>query len=310
MTISRLSKLLRLALSHLAISLFALTVARSQSSITITSPSMDAATAAASRTTYVAPVYPPIAKAAQVVGTVVLQIEIEADGSVGKVKVLSGPPMLNGAAVEAVKQWRYKPQSLDGAYAAVSTTVSVPFTLGKPAVKDEEIQRSFFPLSNQCHKAVAQNSSTEEQADLCRRAAEVADQFAPDTRYIERRSAYTYATTALLRNRQMKEAVKYSEKAVSVSEKADDDHSGRAAVYGVRAQAKAATGDLAGADLDLTRAEKEQRAGLDSPAGHALHAEYTHTLISLLRFHAQISEALGNSEAAQAELAEASKLQP
>jgi TonB family protein len=282
---------------------------RGQSSVTITAPSVDSAAAMENRTTYVAAIFPPIAKAAHVTGTVILQIEIESDGSVGKMKIISGPQMLRGAAIEAVKQWRYKPFVQEGTAATVSTTVSFPFMFDKiPADNDNAIQGVFFPLSDECHKAVAENTSTALQADICRQAAEVADQFAPDSRYIERRSAFTYASTALLRNREAKEALHFAEKAVAVSLQADDDGSGRAAVFGVRGQARAATGDLAGSDQDLTRAENEERAALDTPAGHSLHAEYTRALIGLLRFHAQLLQAQGKDEAAQTKLDEAEKL--
>ena len=282
---------------------------RGQSSVTITAPSVDSATAMESRATYVAAIFPPIAKAAHVTGTVFLQIEIESDGSVGKVKIISGPQMLRGAAIEAVKQWRYKPFVQEGTAATVSTTVSFPFMFDKiPADNDNAIQSIFFPLSDECHKAVGENTSTALQADICRQAAEVADQFAPDSRYIERRSAFTYASTALLRNREAKEALHFAEKAVAVSLQGDDDGSGRAAVFSVRAQAKAATGDLTGSDQDLTRAENEERAALDTPAGHSLNAEYTRTLIGLLRFHAQLLQAQGKEEAAQTKLDEVAKL--
>ncbi len=123
----------------LAISIYA----HAQSSVTITAPSVGAAIAATNRIKHVEPIYPPIAKAAHVVGTVVLQIEIEPDGSVGKVKIISGPPMLNGAAVDAVKQWAYKPSMLEGY--AVSTTVTIPFSLGEHvADNDNEIRESSF----------------------------------------------------------------------------------------------------------------------------------------------------------------------
>ena len=294
------------------VSIFAIfsTPSSAQNSISITAPAVDAATATQNRVTYVDPIYPPIAKAAHVTGTVVLQLEVESDGSVGKVKIISGPPMLNGAATEAVQKWRYKPFMQDGSPATISTTVSIPFTLGKePADNDSAIQNTFFPLSDACHKAVALNTSPAEQADVCRRAAEVADQFATDSRFIERRGAYVYASTALLRNRDAKEALHFAEKAVAVAQQGHDDGSGRAAVFSVRAQAKAASGDLIGSERDLTRAEEEQRAAIDSPAGHELHKEYTHVLIGLLRFHAQLLQAMGKPTEAQAKLDEAAKLQ-
>jgi TonB family protein len=280
--------------------LFVASTSQAQSSVTITAPSVDAAEAVASRTTYVAPIFPPIAQAAHVVGTVVLQIEINPDGSVGKVKIISGPPMLRQASVDAVKQWHYKPFAEAGSPAAVSTTVTLPFTLvEQPADNDNEIQRVFFPLSDQCHQAVAQNVPTEQQADLCRRAAEVADQFASDSRFIERRGAYVYAYTALLRNRESKEALHFAEKAVAVAQQGHDDGSGRSAVFSVRAQAKAALSDLAGSDQDLTRAEEEQRAAIDTPAGRELHKSYTQTLAGLLKFHARLLQAMGKDAEAQ-----------
>jgi TonB family protein len=276
-----------------------------QSSVTITAPAVDEKAAMENRTTFVDPVYPPIAKAAHVTGTVVLQLEIEPDGTVGQVKIISGPEMLKATSVDAVKQWHYKPFSSEGSPSTVSTTVSIPFTLDDhPAENDFAIQSVFYPLSDKCHQAVSQNAAPAEQADTCRHAAEVAAQFAPNSRYIERRSIYTYASAALLRNNESKEALDFAEKAVTVSEAADDDGSGRSAVYSVRAQAKAVTGDLSGADQDFTRAENEMRAALDTLAGHQLHAIYTNELIGLLQSHAQLLQV-----EAQSKLDEAAKLQ-
>lgn len=291
--------------------LFVASTSQAQNSVTITAPSVDATEALASRTTYVAPIFPPIAKAAHVVGTVVLQIEIDPAGSVGKVKIISGPEMLRQAAIDAVKQWRYRPFVVDGSPAAVSAAVIMPFTLiEQPADNDNEIQRVFFPLSDQCHQAATQNAPTEQQADLCRLAAEVADQFAPDSRFIERRSAYVYASTALLRNRESKEALRFAEKAVAVAQEGHDDGPGRAAVFTVRSEAEAASGDLVGSDRDLTRAEEEQRAAIDTPAGHELHQSYTQALAGLLRFHAKLLQAMGRDAEAQTKLQEAAALQP
>jgi periplasmic protein TonB len=77
----------------------------------------------------VKPTYPAIAKTARVQGNVVLQAEISKDGNIEKLQVVSGPPLLIQAAVEAVKQWRYRPYILNGEPVAVETTVTVQFTL-------------------------------------------------------------------------------------------------------------------------------------------------------------------------------------
>ena len=75
------------------------------------------------------PVYPPIAKAARISGTVVLQAEISKQGTIENLHVLSGHPMLVQSALDAVKQWRYKPYMLNGEPVPVETTITVNFTL-------------------------------------------------------------------------------------------------------------------------------------------------------------------------------------
>jgi len=75
------------------------------------------------------PAYPPIAKAARVSGTVVLDATISKTGAVENLRVLSGHPLLQQAALDAVKTWRYKPYLLNGHPITVETTVNVIFTL-------------------------------------------------------------------------------------------------------------------------------------------------------------------------------------
>jgi periplasmic protein TonB len=77
----------------------------------------------------VKPVYPPIAKSARIQGAVVLQAEISKQGTIEHLQVISGHPMLVQNAVDAVKQWRYKPYLLNGEPVPVETTITVNFTL-------------------------------------------------------------------------------------------------------------------------------------------------------------------------------------
>jgi protein TonB len=77
----------------------------------------------------VRPVYPQIAKNARIQGAVVLQAEISKGGTIENLRVISGHPMLVPAALDAVKQWRYKPYYLNGEPVAVETTITVNFTL-------------------------------------------------------------------------------------------------------------------------------------------------------------------------------------
>ena len=77
----------------------------------------------------VQPTYPPLARQARIQGTVVLQAEISKEGAIQNLQLISGHPMLAPAAIEAVKQWRYKPYFLNGEPVAVETQITVNFTL-------------------------------------------------------------------------------------------------------------------------------------------------------------------------------------
>lgn len=79
----------------------------------------------------VTPVYSAIAVAARVEGTIVLQATISKGGTIENLRVVSGPAMLQQAAIDAVKQWRYRPYVLDGQPVEVETTVNVVFSMGR-----------------------------------------------------------------------------------------------------------------------------------------------------------------------------------
>jgi TonB family protein len=86
--------------------------------------------------TKVAPVYPPLAKQARIQGAVVLKVRINKSGDVTDIQLYSGHPMLAPAAIEAVKQWKYRPYLLNGEAVDVETDVTVNFTLAdKPAAE-------------------------------------------------------------------------------------------------------------------------------------------------------------------------------
>lgn len=77
------------------------------------------------------PRYPPIAVASHTQGTVVLQAIISKTGVIENLRVVSGSPMLQQAALDAVRQWRYRPYLLNGDPVDVETTINVVFTLGQ-----------------------------------------------------------------------------------------------------------------------------------------------------------------------------------
>lgn len=79
----------------------------------------------------VAPTYPPEAGRARIEGTVVLLAVIAKDGTVRDVRVESGLPVLAQAAIDAVKQWRYKPYLLNGEPIEVDSQITINFTLSR-----------------------------------------------------------------------------------------------------------------------------------------------------------------------------------
>ena len=77
----------------------------------------------------VAPVYPVLAKNQHVSGNILVDALIDANGRVTTMKVVSGPTLLHQAAMDALKQWKYQPATLDGKPVAMHLTVTLQFRL-------------------------------------------------------------------------------------------------------------------------------------------------------------------------------------
>ena len=75
------------------------------------------------------PVYPALARQMRIQGSVELMANIGKDGSITAVKLLSGDSVLSQAAINAVKQWKYKPYYLDDQPVAIQTQITVKFKL-------------------------------------------------------------------------------------------------------------------------------------------------------------------------------------
>jgi len=76
------------------------------------------------------PVYPVIAKAAHVEGSVVVEAVISRQGTIESLHVVSGPQMLQQAALDAIREARYRPYRLNGEPTDVQTTITVIFRMG------------------------------------------------------------------------------------------------------------------------------------------------------------------------------------
>jgi TonB family protein len=96
-----------------------------------TTPQIPGGTMAGNRLTEVQPVYPPDAKAAGIEGTVILSAVIGKDGKIENLQVVSGPAELTRSALDAVRQWTYRPYLVNGDPVAVETTITVNYSLQK-----------------------------------------------------------------------------------------------------------------------------------------------------------------------------------
>jgi periplasmic protein TonB len=79
---------------------------------------------------HVPPIYPPIAITAKMQGVVIIEATIAKDGTVKDARVLKSVPLLDQAAIDAVRQWRFTPTLLNNVPVEVLMTVTVNFTLG------------------------------------------------------------------------------------------------------------------------------------------------------------------------------------
>jgi protein TonB len=82
--------------------------------------------------THVAPVYPEQARSARIQGVVILEITLDGTGHVSDAKILRSIPLLDQAALNAVRQWEYEPVLLNGVPVPIIMTATVNFALGQP----------------------------------------------------------------------------------------------------------------------------------------------------------------------------------
>jgi hypothetical protein len=166
---------------------------------------------------------------------------------------------------------------------------------------DESVSNRYDPLWEKCTAGVLAHKNDSETASFCKGAADVSNDFPPDSRVIERRAANVYAATAFGNIGDFKSALPYADLAVEVVKAAHAGGSGAEAAYMTRAQVKAFAGDLQGGDADATIAEGFAREMIHQGSG-------VDRLRKDLQFHADLLRRLGRPEDSQKKLAEAAAL--
>lgn len=252
-------------------------------------------------------------------------------------KVVSGPAMLQQAAIDCLKQRTYHPFEKDGVPVAATGPVNMIFTLGgsepppddpktipagssnsvtltvlsenAPANHDGELEKKFMQVDYECKRKVLAKNYGSATSTLCKHAAELAQELPTEGNFVARRSAFVYAASALASNGELQDALVWANNAVGIVKLGNDDDSGSSAAYSTKGSIEGMLGNLAAADNDLSAAEDFSRRGIvwvekEAPS---LRSEYVRPLVRDLRFHAQILQKLNQPDEAQKKLDEAAK---
>jgi len=102
----------------------------------------------------VQPVYPPLARQTRISGTVSLHAIIGKDGAVQQLEVISGHPLLVQSALDAVRQWKYRPTLLEGEPVEVDTTIDVIYSLNEDKEKlaiDPQLRTDILEMMKSTH---------------------------------------------------------------------------------------------------------------------------------------------------------------
>jgi TonB family protein len=258
------------------------------------------------------PIYPPIAKAAHVQGTVELNASVDESGTVTKVDVVGGPSMLRAAAADAVSHWTYKPFERDGKLTPVRVIISVPFSLGIPSAQeksDEAIGQAYFPKADECRSA---NSAGRwiDAVKSCGDLLAISDRF-PDSssRANEIREAHEEYGEALAFSGNLPDAMKQFRAAIAIAEKS---LTSKDAEYGTAyywlAFAEHASHMPQDADRDYATAESAYRSAIvNLPDMKKVYDRY---LAHALAYHSVLKDQTGHPDEAKTMRDEALSLDP
>ena len=273
-------------------------------------PVITEANARSHATSHPEPTYPPIAMAARVAGDVILRITISPSGEVTATHVLSGPAMLQGAAIEAIKHWSFQPFLLNGSPSAITTTITLSFHLagnGETKAQSQAAQ-DWFPLSDACRKSL-RGDDPPAAVTACKAALDKALEQGNinSSDLLALKDSYQLYGHALLLVNRAADALDAENSALETAKKTlketDEEMSDP---YAWRAIAEARGGQFSAALADYTHAEEIVRAAMANLPD--MKQRYSLILSGDLRLHAQLLQALGEDGKAAPLLAEAKSL--
>jgi TonB family protein len=258
--------------------------------------------AAAHILTKVEPSYPPIAKVARIQGTVKVEAVITENGIVSNLKVISGHPMLVTSALDALKQWKYRPFVVQGHTVSVSTVVEIPFSLGISGGQyraEQEAADKYFKESRKCREFLQADEYAKAEAS-CRTSVELGEKL-PPARQNERRSAYQLLGHSLFRQRRFAEALPVYQHELAVAEASLKGYEAELG-YARRdvAHALHGAGDLYAADPYYAKALETLERARNHLGSEFLKNEYSRTIKSVLKTYAILLRQTNQPEKAEA----------
>jgi TonB family protein len=247
------------------------------------------------------PTYPPLAQQARVEGTVKIEITVSDTGSVISTKLVSGHPILAGAAIEAAKKCVYKPYVVDGKARSFVTMLEIPFSLGTPKKQQDEeqaVNEAYFREDGKCRNLLKEKKWTEAE-EVCKAAVPIADRL-PEYQGLTKVGAYENAGHALLAQRRFGEALDYYNKALNLASsvlKETDAELGYA--YRNVALANHGLGDLNRARDYYGKAEKTLQLAYNNIGIDGLKKRYRQTLKQTFEYHVVAADQAGATAEAE-----------
>ncbi len=250
--------------------------------------------------------FPPIAYAAHVYGTVIVEVVIDENGHVTPVRIVSGPPMLQQAALNTVERYAFTPATLHGKPVAVKMDINIDYSMNSlPHVAEGwgKFQQAF----KKCQGKMKRPGPALDQVEACGKAAQLADALPDGAPTFDAITAYVQYATALIRDGKAADAVPVGKKAIAMS-KQPETLLTLSAAYEVTGEASAIAGDLKAADQYLTKAEECKSRELQLPTTPPLKKHDSQVMKAMLQFHAKVLAAMGNQKEADSKLRQAAKL--
>ena len=244
----------------------------------------------------VEPTVPPIAKVAKIGGKVKVHISISPSGEVSGATMVSGSPMLMSAAIDAVKQWKFKPFLENGNPIAVSADVELDFPAGM-SEGETAAKEKYFPVQDECRSLIKDGKYTEAEP-ACREALEISNTL-PKEVVLERSTALSLLANCIFLQRRSSEAIPFYERALELDNGyVRPDDADLASDYENLGRAYSEIGNLKKADELYAVAVSTFTAAIKNLP--SMSENYSRRLQRTLNEYAELKDAEGQGEAASA----------